>query len=104
MTEFLLFEKKRISDEELIKALRTGVENSEARQLLEDWNKQEEGKIMESVESIQLARRRGKLYVEAGFVAEGIETLENALDQAFHERREDIIREIQAEIDNVIGR
>lgn len=104
MNELPSFEKKRIPDQELVEALRAGVDEPETRRLLEDWTRQEEEKITEPADAIGFNRKRGKLYVEAGYVAEGIETLEGALDQAFHERREDIIREIQAEIDNVIGR
>lgn len=104
MSELPSFEKKRIPDRELVEALQRGVDEPDTRRLLEDWTRQEEEKIIEPADAIGFNRKRGKLYVEAGYVAEGIETLEDALDQAFHERREDIIREIQAEVDNVIGR
>lgn len=104
MNEMPSLEKIKISDQELVEALQKGVDEPETRRILEDWTKQEEKKIIDSADAIVFERKRGKLYVEAGYIAEGIETLEDALSRAYLEQREDIILEIQAEIDNVIGR
>ena len=105
MGELLSFEgeKKMISDEELVAALRRGLDDSDVRRTFEDWTRQEEDKTGDPIASIEFNRRRGKIYVEAGYVAEGVEALEDSLDQAFHEHNEELVREITAEIDGVFA-
>ena len=102
MSEFKKFnEVNRISDAQLIEALRGGVESPDTRKLLEDWTKQEEDKTGEPEASIEFNRKRARIYIQAGYLEEGLDELEGALDQAFYEHREDLIKAISTEIDRL---
>ena len=96
--------KIKYPDAQLIEALRGGFENPDAKKLLEDWTKQEEDKTGGPEASIEFNRKRARIYIKAGYLEEGLDVLESALDQAFHEGREELVREISTEIDHLVGR
>ena len=101
MNEFPAFEQKRISDEELIQALKTGVENLEVRQLLENWSKQQERSGVDFVSSVEINLRRGRVYISAGYIEEGLDELEAAFDEAWYAHDENLANKIRSEIDGL---
>jgi len=95
-------EKKETSDKELIDALKSkGVEDPETFKLLQKWTKQEERRGNSPEASIELNLKRGRLYIEAGYVQEGLEVLESARMQAWNEQREELFNQIMAEMDEI---
>ena len=95
-------EKKEVLDKELIDALKSkGVENPETFQLLQKWTRQEERRGNSPEASIELNLKRGRLYIEAGYIEEGLEVLESARMQAWNEGREELYNQIMAEMDEI---
>ena len=95
-------ERKEVSDIELIDALKSkGVENPETFELLQQWTKQKEEKVRTPEEAIELNRKRARLYVEAGYVQEGLDVLESARMQAWNEQRQALFDEIMTEMDEI---
>ena len=98
-------ERKEILDQELIDTLKSkGVEDPETFQLLQRWTEQEEKKVavLDTPEApIEFNRRRARLYVEAGYIQEGLDVLESAHMQAWNEQRQTLFDEIMAEMDEI---
>ncbi len=97
-------ENSEISEKDLVAALKKGAEDFDSRKLFEDWTRQEEAKVKEPIDAIQFNRKRGRVYAQAGYMDEAVESLEDALDQAFYEGRDDMVIEIGTEIDHIVGR
>jgi len=95
-------EKSEISDQELINALKSkGVEDPEVHRLLQQWTEQGEKKVVNPENAIKFNQRRARLYLEAGYVQEGLEVLESARIQAWNEQREELFNQIMAEMDEI---
>ena len=98
-------EKKEVLDQELIDALKSkGVEDPEVYQLLQRWTEQGEKRVAETntpEATIAFNRKRARLYIESGYVQEGLEVLESARMQAWNEQREELFNQIMAEMDEV---
>ena len=105
MEKFPTSEKKEVSDQELIDALKSkGVEAPEVYQLLQRWTEQGEKEVVEvnnPETAIEFNRKRARLYVEAGYVEEGLEVLESARVQAWNEQREELYNQIMIEMDEI---
>lgn len=108
MEKFSKQEKKEVSDQELVDALKSkGIENPEAFQLLQSWIKQGEKNVAEAntpEATIEFNRKRARLYIDAGYVQEGLEVLEGARMQAHNERREELFSQIMTEMDEIEDR
>lgn len=94
------------ADDKLVRLLsENGPDDPEAREFLDTWTREQERLVAESddqaLKAVELNIRRSRLYLRAGFVSEAIENFAAALDQAWHERREDLIAVIQQELDEV---
>jgi hypothetical protein len=94
------------ADDKLVRLLsENGPDDPEARVLLDNWTRDQEKMVGESADqarsAIELNIRRARLYIRAGFVKEGIENIAAALEQAWHERREDLVAVIQQGLDEV---
>ena len=95
-------EKSEISDQELINALGLkGVEDPEVHQFLQQWTEQGERQVSNPENAIKFNQRRARLYLEAGYVQEGLEVLESARMQAWNEQREELFNQIMAEMDEI---
>ena len=102
MERFSSPEQSEVSDQELIDALKSkGVENPEVHQLLQRWTKQGEKQVVNPEDAIKFNQRRARLYVEAGYVQEGLEVLESARMQAWNEQREELFNQIMTEMDEI---
>ena len=105
MEKFPSPEKREIMVQEVIDALKSkGVEDSEVFELLQRWTEQEENKTETSEAAIELNRVRARLYVEAGYVQEGLDVLEDARMQAWNEQRIELYNDIMTEMDNIEGK
>ncbi len=82
-----------------------GVENPEARRLLEDWTRGQESEVKESSDpataAIELNLRKARLYFVAGYGDEALESFGAALMQARNENREELYQTIVAEMDKL---
>ncbi|MDP3764579.1 MAG: hypothetical protein Q8Q95_03075 [bacterium] len=98
-------ENKFITDQEVIEALRTkGNEDTETRALLLKWTEQNEteaNNINTSKANIECIIKQALLYKEAGYVAEALESLENAQLAAFNEKETELYQQIIAIIDSI---
>ena len=102
MEKFPTPENIEVSDQELIDALKSkGVEDPEVHQLLQKWTEQGERKVVTPEDAITFNRKRARLYVEAGYVQEGLEVLESSRMQAWNEQREELFNQIMAEMDEI---
>ena len=82
-----------------------GLEDPEAHQLLMDWTLAHEARVEATGTSraaIEFNIERGTLYIEAGFLGEGIDTLESALIQAEQEDQKDLQEEIVKKINSYL--
>ncbi|MDP3731148.1 MAG: hypothetical protein Q8R34_01490 [bacterium] len=94
-------EKKEITDEQIIDALKLGVEKPEVFKLLQDWTKQQEEKVKTHEDRINLDRKRAKVYLMSGYKEASLESLEAAYEQAWNEQRTELCREILDEIEKI---
>lgn len=98
------FESKEEKREKLIEALKERVDAPETRELLLAWVDEEE-KIANAEKSaigrIEMARRMARLYREAGLNEMTVLSLEDAAEQAWQERQDDLYREIMEELRGV---
>lgn len=98
-------ENKFITDEEVIEALRMkGKEDPETHALLLKWTKQNEAeanKVNTSKANIECTIKQALLYKEAGYIAEALESLENAQLAAFNEKETELYQQIIAIIDSI---
>src|SRR3989338_9450675 len=102
MEKFSSPEKSEVSDQELIDALKSkGVEDPEVHRLLQQWTEQGEKQVINPEDAIKFNQKRARLYVEAGYVQEGLEVLESARMQAWNEQREEVFNQIMAEINAI---
>ena len=102
MSEELPFlEKKEITPERIIEALKLGIDKPEVFQLLQEWTKQEEKKVATSEDRINLDRKRARVYFEAGYTEEAVNSFEAALEQAWNEQRIGLYNEISAEMEKL---
>lgn len=51
--------------------------------------------------TIEFNRKRARLYIEAGYVQEGLKVLESARMQAWNEQREELYNQIMSEMDEI---
>lgn len=95
------------AERQLIQALREkGVEDPETRALLQKWAEGEETKAEAATQarveaSIAFERKRAKLYLEAGFVNEALDALEDARMQAHQIQNQELYNVIMAEMDRI---
>ena len=102
MEKFSSPEKSEVSDQELIDALKSkGVEDPEVHRLLQQWTEQGEKQVINPEDAIKFNQKRARLYVEAGYVQEGLEVLESARMQAWNEQREELFNQIMTEMDEI---
>lgn len=102
MEKFPTPENIEVSDQELIDALKSkGVEDPEVSKLLQRWTEQGEKKVATPEDAINFNRERARLYVEAGYVEEGLGVLESARIQAWNEQREELFNQIMTEMDEI---
>ena len=102
MEKFSSPEKSEVSDQELIDALKSkGVEDPEVHRLLQQWTEQGEKQVINPEDAIKFNQKRARLYVEAGYVQEGLEVLESARMQAWNEQREEVFNQIMAEMNAI---
>jgi len=96
-------ETPEITDKELVEGLRSrSIDDPELHKLLEKWTEQEEKKVENKPEAtIRFNVRRGKLYAEAGYIEEALDTLEGARIQAFNEQRTELYNEIIDEMETM---
>lgn len=97
----LLPEKKEVTDEQIISALKMGVDKPEVFRLLQDWTKQEEEKVKNHEDHINLDRKRAKIYFESGYKDAALESLEAAYEQAWNGQLTEICVEILDEIKKI---
>jgi len=96
-------EKKEITDEQIIDALKMGVDKPEVFRLLHDWTKQQEEKVANSEDHINLDRKRARIYFESGYKDAALDSLEAAYEQAWNEQRAELCKEILGEIEKITG-
>ncbi len=106
MEKFPKIEGKESEEQRLIQLLKErGVENPEARRLLEDWTRGQESEVAESNDpataAIELNLRKARLYFVAGYGDEALESFGAALMQARNENREELYQAIVAEMDKL---
>lgn len=105
MEKLLSFENKESTEQKLIKLLKEkGIENAEARGLLDDWTREQEELVVKENKptgAIELNLKRARLYFAAGFVDESFENFEAARTQAWNEHRDELYEEIMAEMDKL---
>lgn len=99
-------ENKESAEQRLVRLLKEkGVEDPEARNLLDSWTREQEKQVEQSddyhFEQIQFNLRRARLYFKAGYIEESIENFEDARMYAWNEQREDLYQEIMEEMDRV---
>lgn len=96
-------ETKEIQEREVIDALKAkGNEDPEAHALLLRWTEQEKRRAGSGLEDqIKVVIRQARLYREAGFVDEALDTLEDAALRAWNEQLDLLHTKILREIDNV---
>lgn len=74
------------------------------RELLGEWLEQEEKKVANTpAGSILFERKRGQLYIKAGYVQEGLDVLEDALQRANVEHNRKLYDSILGEINGIRG-
>lgn len=82
-----------------------GVEDLEARSLLDSWTREQEGEVKKSGDpataTIELNLRKARLYFAAGYGSEALESFEAARMQAWNESKEELYRAIMAEMDEL---
>jgi hypothetical protein len=98
-------ENKRISERQLIQLLKEkGAEDSEVKEILIKWTKEQEKKVKESNDPeapINFNVQRARLYSEAGYYKEAYENFEAAQTQAYQEGRDELYQEITEEINEI---
>lgn len=87
----------------VIKVLKEkGIEDTDSVILLNEWTEQEEVKAgTDPMGHITLERKRGRLYLAAGFVTEAVESLKQAAYQARQNKDTGLYDLIWDEIDGV---
>lgn len=100
-----------VNRQELIEALRTkGIKDPETRELLQKWAEAKEAEVMaknnaEASDNVRAAiefeRERAKLYFEAGYINEALDTLEDARLQAHQIGDQELYNTIMAEMDKI---
>lgn len=99
------FEKKESPEEVVIKLLKEkGVENEEAREALIKWTiDQEKAVELSSIPEapILLNVNRARLYFKAGYFESAFENFEDAAEQAYQERKDDLCRQIEKEAEEL---
>ena len=82
-----------------------GVEDPEARSLLDSWTRGQESEVKESSDpataAIELNLRKARLYFAAGHGEEAFESFEAAQMQARNENRDELYQTIIAEMDRL---
>ncbi len=102
MKEFPILENREVSDQKLIDALKSkGVEDPEVHQLLQQWTEREERQVINPEDAIKFNQRMARLYIEAGYIQEGLEALESARKQAWNEQRGELFNQIMDEMDEI---
>ena len=109
MKELPKIENKEGAERHLIQLLKEkGVENSEARSLLDGWTREQEGEVKKSRDpataAIELNLRKARLYFAAGYANEALESFEAARMQARNENREELYEAILAEMNELEGK
>ena len=100
------FENKESVEQRLIRLLKEkGVEDPEAKNLLDTWTRQQEEWAEKSNEpataAIEFDLRRARLYFEAGYVDEAFESFEAARMQSWNNNKEELYQKIMAEMDKL---
>lgn len=107
MEKIPTFENEENLEQKLVRLLKEkGVEDPEARGLLDCWTREGEQEVERensSVSSIQFNLRRARLYFEAGYTEEAFENFEAARVQAWNENRKELYEEIMREMDEKEG-
>ncbi len=99
----LSFEKKEITEQELIGVLQSGeIGDPATREAVARWTKQEEKKVGNDPEaSIRFNIKRGNVYFLGGYPQEALEVLEDARMQAHQEQRTELYNEIMDMMDSI---
>ncbi len=106
MEKLPIFKDKENAERHLIQVLEEkGVENPEARSLLDGWTREQEGRVKKSSDpataAIELNLRRARLYFAAGYADEALESFETARMQTRNENREELYQAIMAEMNKL---
>ena len=103
MENELPYENPEAMESELIAQIREkGLDDPESQELLKNWIIANEELIEKSPDPdsrLKFNLVRARMYFQAGCLDESFENYEDALDQAFHEQREDLIQAITREMD-----
>ena len=97
------FENKESAEQRLARLLKEkGVEDPEARDLLDAWTREQEKRVEEGNDpaaKIEFNLKRARLYFEAGYAEEALENFKAARMQAWNENREKLYEAIMTEMD-----
>ncbi len=106
--EFPKVESGESAERRLIRLLKErGVENPEAKRLLDSWTREQEGEVKKSGDpataAIEFNLKKARLYFAAGYGDEALESFEAARTQALNENRGEPYQAIMAEMDELEG-
>lgn len=103
MGEIPKFENKESAEQRLVRLLKKGgIEDPEARELLDSWTQEQEAQVENSpAASIELNFRRARLYFAAGYLDESYENFEAAREQAWNDNNPELYQKIVAEMDEI---
>lgn len=98
-------ESKEGAEERLTQLLKEkGIEDPEARNLLDIWTREQERRVEEEKSptgAIELNLKRARLYWKSGYKDEAWENFESAREQAWNEKRDELCKAIEEEMNTL---